>query len=73
MKTENLLIGISPSDTIDHVNDVLELLRCVDMSGKMGCAFSESAEMGVFFMLNAAKQALLHAQAEIDSKKVKAA
>lgn len=72
-KHQNPLIGISTADTFQHIDDALELLRFVDMSGKLGSVLSEGAEMGVNRVLDMVRGALRYEETRLGENKEKAA
>lgn len=74
MKThKNPLIGITTADTFQHIDDALELLRFVDMSGKLGSVLSEGAEMGVNHVLNMVRGALRYEETRLATNREEAA
>ena len=67
-KNQNPLIGINTADTFQYIDDALELFRFIDMSGKLGCVFSEGASVGVNCILDMVRDALRYEEARLAAK-----
>lgn len=74
MKThENPLIGITTTDTFQYIDDMLEMVSFLDMSGKEGLVFSQGAEMGVNRVLALVRDALRYEETRLATNKEQAA